>query len=280
MLHQRGWIKKKSPVIPPIEFFAATQNSLSTSTLENSVQDVDKQDFNDLNKTAKAPEIKPSPNDSLAPLESPEADITPPSEPQEAASENQPTLDHSPFEANETPSSIGTNGTNTVNDANDTKSVNGARKRRRFSVQDELEQMKAEEERFAKAKSMDGPQSEFSEEQLAKAWDMALEYLLTHHHINLHSALNEEGYQLNGTVLATTVHSQAQKKELDEIATGFTEIIRGAVNNYALTLDIHVSEMDEEKYDSFAVDPTEKFSLMAAKNPALLKLKDALDLRF
>jgi hypothetical protein len=216
----------------------------------------------------------------LAPLESPEADITPPSEPQEAASENQPTLDHSPFEANETPSSIGTNGTNTVNDANDTKSVNGARKRRRFSVQDELEQMKAEEERFAKAKSMDGPQSEFSEEQLAKAWDMALEYLLTHHHINLHSALNEEGYQLNGTVLATTVHSQAQKKELDEIATAFTEIIRGAVNNYALTLDIHVSEMDEEKYDSFAVDPTEKFSLMAAKNPALLKLKDALDLRF
>lgn len=280
MLHQRGWIKKKSPVIPPIEFFAATQNSLSTYTLENSVQDVDKQDFNDLNKTAKAPEIKPSPNDSLALLESPEADITPPSEPQEAASENQPTLDHSPFEANETPSSIGTNGTNTVNDANDTKSVNGARKRRRFSVQDELEQMKAEEERFAKAKSMDGPQSEFSEEQLAKAWDMALEYLLTHHHINLHSALNEEGYQLNGTVLATTVHSQAQKKELDEIATAFTEIIRGAVNNYALTLDIHVSEMDEEKYDSFAVDPTEKLSLMAAKNPALLKLKDALDLRF
>ena len=169
---------------------------------------------------------------------------------------------------------------NTANGANDTKSVNGARKRRRFSVQGELEQMKAEEERLAKAKSTDGPQSEFSEEQLAKAWDMALEYLLTHHHINLHSALNEEGYQLNGTVLATTVHSQAQKKELDEIATAFTEIIRGAVNNYALTLDIQVSEMDEEKYDSFAVDPTEKFSLMAAKNPALFKLKDALDLRF
>lgn len=140
--------------------------------------------------------------------------------------------------------------------------------------------MKAEAERMAKAQSTQGPQSEFTEEQLAQAWGKALEHLLTHHHINLHSTLSEEGYELNGTVLATTVHSQTQKKELEEIATAFTEIIRAVVNNYALTLDIRVSEIDEEKYDSFAVDPSEKFGLMAAKNPALLKLKEALDLRF
>lgn len=155
-----------------------------------------------------------------------------------------------------------------------------SRRKRRFSVQGTLEEMRAQEEKAAQESERVGPTEEFTDDDLRAAWNKALEFLEKNNHINLHSTLREEGYKRSENVLYTTVHSHAQRKELEEIATTFTEIIRSGVQHYGLTLQIEVSEIDEEKYDSFAVDPSEKFALMAAKNPALTALKEALDLRF
>lgn len=155
-----------------------------------------------------------------------------------------------------------------------------SRRKRRFSVQGTLEQMRADEEKANQESERVGPTRAFTDNELREAWDLALDFLEKNNHINLHSTLREEGFERRENVLHTTVHSHAQRKELEEIATTFTEMIRAKVQHYGLTLSIEVSEIDEEKYDSFAVDPSEKFALMAAKNPALATLKTALDLRF
>ncbi len=72
-----------------------------------------------------------------------------------------------------------------------------------------------------------------------------------------------------------TVDNKIQKTEFDDRKMEILPVLREKLDNYQIMLEVDVNELEGEKKP---YTPQEKFNKMVAKNPALKKLKDQLDL--
>jgi DNA polymerase-3 subunit gamma/tau len=87
--------------------------------------------------------------------------------------------------------------------------------------------------------------------------------------------LSEQFLKYENLVLTVLLTNDAQHHLFDEIKQDFLDFIRKEVNNN--TISIAIAELEDNKQKK-ALTPSEKFNLMAQKNPLLKELRNRLDL--
>jgi len=118
------------------------------------------------------------------------------------------------------------------------------------------------------------PADEFTQEQIETLWKEVAEKNKSDKNLfstlTKHKPLKKENF-----VIEYVVDNKIQKKEIEDRLMEIMPILREKLNNYQIQLSIVVTE--QPKNDK-PYTPQDKFKQMAEKNPALLKLKDQLDL--
>lgn len=83
--------------------------------------------------------------------------------------------------------------------------------------------------------------------------------------------------ELNDTNLVTlNIHNEAQKEILTAVKQDFLDYVRRELSNNTVSLDIKIDAVPAENTKVYK--PSDKFKLLAEKNPSLLELKKRLDL--
>lgn len=91
----------------------------------------------------------------------------------------------------------------------------------------------------------------------------------------LYATLTSSKITLNHTTVLIELNNEAQKELLIGIKQDMLDELRQLLSNRQAQLEIKVSEIQGEVK---AYKPSDKFKLMAEKNPALLELKKRFDL--
>jgi DNA polymerase-3 subunit gamma/tau len=91
----------------------------------------------------------------------------------------------------------------------------------------------------------------------------------------LYATLTSSKIILTNTTVLIELNNEAQKELLVGIKQDMLDELRQLLNNKQAQLEIKVSEVQGEVK---AYKPSDKFKLMAEKNPALLELKKRFDL--
>jgi len=118
------------------------------------------------------------------------------------------------------------------------------------------------------------PADEFSQNQLESVWKIVAESYKTDK--NFYTTLTKhKPVATEKSAIKFTVDNKIQKKEIEDKLIDFLPVIRKKLNNYHIQMNILITDLpaNHKPYT-----PQEKFNKMAEKNPALLKLKDQLDL--
>jgi DNA polymerase-3 subunit gamma/tau len=87
--------------------------------------------------------------------------------------------------------------------------------------------------------------------------------------------LAEQFLKVENQQLTVLLANDAQHHLFDEIKQEFLDFIRKEVKNNLITIE--VTELEDNKQKK-ALTPSEKFNLMAQKNPLLKELRNRLDL--
>jgi DNA polymerase-3 subunit gamma/tau len=87
--------------------------------------------------------------------------------------------------------------------------------------------------------------------------------------------LAEQFLKYENQQLKVLLANDAQHHLFDEIKQDFLDFIRKEVKNNSITIEI--SELEDNKQKK-ALTPSEKFNVMALKNPLLKELRSRLDL--
>lgn len=91
----------------------------------------------------------------------------------------------------------------------------------------------------------------------------------------LFATLSTAVIQLQDMTIGVEVHNEAQREKLNEIKQDMLDFIRKDLSNNGVLIDIRVMQHHQE---TKAYKPTDKFKMLAEKNPALLELKKRFDL--
>ncbi len=91
----------------------------------------------------------------------------------------------------------------------------------------------------------------------------------------LYATLTSSHIQLKGETVSVELNNEVQREMLTNIKQDMLDELRRLLSNKKTQLEIKVSEIAGEIK---AYKPTDKFKLMAEKNPALLELKKRFDL--
>ncbi len=151
-------------------------------------------------------------------------------------------------------------------------------RRTTLSISDMMaEQEKKEEEKpVIEESGPKGPADPFSTEQLFHYWDLYCDKLKSEQKWSMMNTLNKRRPVLGAQFKATfEVENNIQKNELEREKPELMEFLRTRLNNFQFQLETLVLEMEEVKQ---LYTPQEKFKHMAEKNPALLDLRQRLDL--
>lgn len=89
------------------------------------------------------------------------------------------------------------------------------------------------------------------------------------------ATLSTAQVSLKELVIVVEIHNQVQFEMLQAIKQDMLDFLRKQLSNSLVNIDIKVAEIQTE---SKVYKPTDKFKLMAEKNPALLELKKRFDL--
>lgn len=153
-----------------------------------------------------------------------------------------------------------------------------ANRRTTISISD----MMAEQEKVEEKKPIEedagpkGPADPFTEEQLFHYWDLYCDKLKEEQKWSMMNTLNKRRPDLAADYKATfEVENNIQRNELEREKPELMEFLRTRLNNFQFQLETLVLEMEDVKQ---LYTPQEKFKHMAEKNPALLNLRQQLDL--
>ncbi len=91
----------------------------------------------------------------------------------------------------------------------------------------------------------------------------------------MYATLTSSKISLTGNTILIELNNEVQREMLVNIKQDMLDEFRRLLSNKQVQLDIRVSEIVGEVK---AYKPTDKFKLMADKNPALLELKKRFDL--
>ena len=153
-----------------------------------------------------------------------------------------------------------------------------ANRRTTISISDMMaEQEKVEEKKPIKEDTgPKGPADPFTEEQLFHYWDLYCDKLKEEQKWSMMNTLNKRRPVLGADFKSTfEVENNIQKNELEREKPELMEFLRTRLNNFQFQLETLVLEMEDVKQ---LYTPHEKFKHMAEKNPALLDLRQRLDL--
>ncbi len=151
-------------------------------------------------------------------------------------------------------------------------------RRTTLSISDMMaEQEKKEEEKpVVEDSGPKGPADPFTADQLFHYWDLYCDKLKSEQKWSMMNTLNKRRPVLGADFKATfEVENNIQKNELEREKPELMEFLRTRLNNFHFQLETLVLEMEEVKQ---LYTPQEKFKHMADKNPALLDLRQRLDL--
>ncbi len=139
------------------------------------------------------------------------------------------------------------------------------------------EEEKKKSEQSGVAEEETGPVNQFSQESLEKAWnDFAKK--LEQDCMNLYVTLTSRTPVLKENfVVDFLVDNIIQSENINEQKRDLLAYLRKELNNFKISLEIHISETVIEKK---AYTPIEKYQKLLEKNPELQTLKQKLDLDF
>ncbi len=115
----------------------------------------------------------------------------------------------------------------------------------------------------------------FTAEQLDILWDSYAEKIREESPLLCTTLKNNRPVLVEGMLIRVTLESKLIGDELALHKTGFLEFIRSGLRNYSVGLEVLIDEKVREKRP---YTDREKFERMAEKNPALINLKEKLDL--
>lgn len=142
-------------------------------------------------------------------------------------------------------------------------------------LMDEQEK-KAQEKPVIESDSPKGPADPFDQERLQYYWDLYCDKLKEEQKWSLMSTLNKHKPNLGAEYHVTfEVENNIQRNEIEKEKPELLEFLRTRLNNFQMQLETIV--LDHERVKQLYT-PQEKFKHMAEKNPALLDLRQRLDL--
>ena len=118
---------------------------------------------------------------------------------------------------------------------------------------------------------------EVTEEGLAKAWTQFVEKLREEDRLSLTATMSLGGPELRGNKVVYVVNNPLQREQMDGLRTEVLVHLKQELKNASLELHLDMKEQALEERKAFLSDK-DRYDLMVEKNPALDKLRKALDL--
>lgn len=120
------------------------------------------------------------------------------------------------------------------------------------------------------------PAEEFEKDQFITAWKQYAEKVREEGKDSLHSTLTKREPALTeNKTIELVIDNLVQEQVLAQEKSNLMDYLRNELNNFELQLEIKMNETEDSVH---LYTNREKFMRMAEKNPALLKLRDNLDL--
>ncbi|MCF8369276.1 MAG: DNA polymerase III subunit gamma/tau [Bacteroidales bacterium] len=117
------------------------------------------------------------------------------------------------------------------------------------------------------------PAEDFTQEKLEEVWSKLSSRFKTDQ--NFYITLTSNKPVKKEANFEFSVNNKIQKKEMEDRKLDIMPFVKEKLNNYHLNMEIVV---DEQKTQTKAYTPQEKFKKMSEKNPALKSMKDKLNL--
>lgn len=118
----------------------------------------------------------------------------------------------------------------------------------------------------------------FTPEALQEVWDELTNQFKTNNRIALFTAFSVRKPSLKSeSNILLTIDNKAQEEEIKAEKITILNLLRSRLKNYSIQLEI---EINKEPRTRKAYTPAEKFAELAEQNPALINLKNKLDLDF
>ena len=118
---------------------------------------------------------------------------------------------------------------------------------------------------------------EVTEEGLATAWVQFVEKLRDEDRLSLTATMSLGGPELRGNKVVYVVNNPLQREQMDGLRTEVLVHLKQELKNASLELHLDMKEQALEERKAFLSDK-DRYDLMVEKNPALDKLRKALDL--
>ena len=118
---------------------------------------------------------------------------------------------------------------------------------------------------------------EVTEEGLASAWAQFVEKLRDEDRLSLTATMSLGGPELRGNKVVYVVNNPLQREQMDGLRTEVLVHLKQELKNASLELHLDMKEQALEERKAFLSDK-DRYDLMVEKNPALDKLRKALDL--
>ena len=118
---------------------------------------------------------------------------------------------------------------------------------------------------------------EVTEEGLATAWSQFVEKLRDEDRLSLTATMSLGGPELRGNKVVYVVNNPLQREQMDGLRTEVLVHLKQELKNASLELHLDMKEQALEERKAFLSDK-DRYDLMVEKNPALDKLRKALDL--
>ncbi len=120
------------------------------------------------------------------------------------------------------------------------------------------------------------PSNTFDLQQLKTAWTLYGAEAKGESAHNAKLIVNTAYLEISGNKVVINVENFVQQRQLVELRDEITLYLREKLNNYAIQIDSVLKK--EIKGDKTAFTSQEKFILLSKENPALLQLKEILQL--
>ena len=118
---------------------------------------------------------------------------------------------------------------------------------------------------------------EVTEEGLASAWAQFVEKLRDEDRLSLTATMSLGGPELRGNKVVYVVNNPLQREQMDGLRNEVLVHLKQELKNASLELHLDMKEQALEERKAFLSDK-DRYDLMVEKNPALDKLRKALDL--
>ncbi len=118
------------------------------------------------------------------------------------------------------------------------------------------------------------PADDFSQDQLDNVWKLVAGKYKGDNNLFI-TFTKHKPTKGSNHIIEFTVDNKIQKKEIEDRFIEFIPMIKEALNNFHIQINIQVTKVESNQRP---YTPQEKFNKMAEKNPALKKLKDQLGL--